>query len=80
MNSGLREIEPMLQLSRERFELDFERRIIEIAFDQVHDGAAHHHGFHLFAKLSHVFGPRNAKAHGEWKVGYRTHRTNQRRH
>ncbi len=45
-----------------------------IALDQAHDGAAHHHRFHLPAQFRHVLRPRDAEAHRQRQIGHRAHR------
>src|SRR6476646_10099963 len=68
----------MLQLAGEAFELHFERWIVEIALDQVHDRAAHHHRLHKTPQFGYVLRPRNAEPYRPWQFRDGAHRTDQR--
>src|SRR5579883_2296177 len=62
--SSVRLLEAVLELAHERFELNFERRIVCVLLDEPNDGAADHHRFHLPSQLGHVLRTRDAEADG----------------
>src|SRR2546425_9233309 len=54
-----------LQFSYEGFQLNLEGCVVEIALDQVNDGAADHHRLDMFAGFGYVLRLGDTETHGQ---------------